>query len=134
MAHARAGSMDDLVHVYPHETTGLEKFLDVVERVGNRVPHPFDDVQELLESCLLVRVHMNQIVHRTDARMSHDTYPFRVEQLKAARVTWNTNTKLRLDQEASPRRTAPRRRQAVTRSGFSSASRNVASSSLVREV
>ena len=29
-----------LTHVYPHDKTGLEKFLDVVERVGNRVPHP----------------------------------------------------------------------------------------------
>ena len=40
MAHARAGSMGDLVHVYSHEKTGLERFLDVVERVGNKVPHP----------------------------------------------------------------------------------------------
>jgi aminobenzoyl-glutamate transport protein len=29
-----------LTHTYPHEKTGLERFLDVVERVGNRVPHP----------------------------------------------------------------------------------------------
>jgi aminobenzoyl-glutamate transport protein len=29
-----------LTHTYPHEKTGLEKFLDVVERVGNKVPHP----------------------------------------------------------------------------------------------
>jgi aminobenzoyl-glutamate transport protein len=40
MAQARAESMDALVHVYPHEKTGLERFLDVVERVGNKVPHP----------------------------------------------------------------------------------------------
>src|SRR5262245_18480153 len=39
MAHAHAGTMD-LVHTYPHEKTGLEKFLDAVERVGNKVPHP----------------------------------------------------------------------------------------------
>jgi aminobenzoyl-glutamate transport protein len=39
MAHARADTMH-LTHVYPHDKTGLEKFLDVVERVGNRVPHP----------------------------------------------------------------------------------------------
>src|SRR5262245_27758425 len=39
MAHARAGSMD-LVHTYPHTKTGLERFLDAVERVGNKVPHP----------------------------------------------------------------------------------------------
>jgi aminobenzoyl-glutamate transport protein len=39
MAHAHAGSMD-LTHTYPHEKTGLERFLDAVERVGNRVPHP----------------------------------------------------------------------------------------------
>ena len=39
MAHARADSMH-LTHTYPHEKTGLEKFLDVVERVGNKVPHP----------------------------------------------------------------------------------------------
>ncbi len=39
MAHAHAGSMD-LIHAYPHEKTGLERFLDTVERVGNKVPHP----------------------------------------------------------------------------------------------
>src|SRR5690349_20814748 len=39
MAHAHAGSLN-LVHTYPHEKTGLERFLDAVERVGNRVPHP----------------------------------------------------------------------------------------------
>ncbi|HKE88408.1 MAG TPA: AbgT family transporter [Vicinamibacterales bacterium] len=39
MAHAHAGSMD-LTHTYPHEKTGLERFLDTVERVGNKVPHP----------------------------------------------------------------------------------------------
>ena len=39
MAHARADSMH-LTHTYPHDKTGLEKFLDVVERVGNKVPHP----------------------------------------------------------------------------------------------
>src|SRR5262245_50000963 len=39
MAHAHAGSMD-LTHAYPHEKTGLERFLDAVERVGNKVPHP----------------------------------------------------------------------------------------------
>src|SRR5215510_12351842 len=38
MAHAHAGSMD-LTHAYPHEKTGLERFVDTVERVGNRVPH-----------------------------------------------------------------------------------------------
>jgi aminobenzoyl-glutamate transport protein len=32
--------MDGLVHVYPHEKTALERLLDVVERVGNKVPHP----------------------------------------------------------------------------------------------
>jgi aminobenzoyl-glutamate transport protein len=30
----------DLTHAYPHEKTGLERFLDTVERVGNKVPHP----------------------------------------------------------------------------------------------
>jgi aminobenzoyl-glutamate transport protein len=30
----------DLTHTYPHEKTGLERFLDAVERVGNKVPHP----------------------------------------------------------------------------------------------
>ncbi len=39
MAHAHAGPMD-LTHAYPHEKTGLERFLDTVERVGNKVPHP----------------------------------------------------------------------------------------------
>lgn len=39
MAHAHAGPMD-LTHAYPHEKTGLERFLDAVERVGNKVPHP----------------------------------------------------------------------------------------------
>jgi len=39
MAHAHVGSMD-LTHAYPHEKTGLERFLDTVERVGNKVPHP----------------------------------------------------------------------------------------------
>jgi aminobenzoyl-glutamate transport protein len=39
MGHARADSMH-LTHTYPHEKTGLERFLDVVERVGNQVPHP----------------------------------------------------------------------------------------------
>jgi aminobenzoyl-glutamate transport protein len=39
MAHARADAMH-LTHTTPHEKTGLEKFLDVVERVGNKVPHP----------------------------------------------------------------------------------------------
>jgi len=29
-----------LTHTYPHEKTGLERFLDVVEQVGNKVPHP----------------------------------------------------------------------------------------------
>jgi aminobenzoyl-glutamate transport protein len=29
-----------LTHTYPHEKTGLERLLDVVERVGNKVPHP----------------------------------------------------------------------------------------------
>ena len=38
-AHAHAGPMD-LTHAYPHEKTGLERFLDAVERVGNKVPHP----------------------------------------------------------------------------------------------
>jgi aminobenzoyl-glutamate transport protein len=40
MAHAHAASIDELVHTYPHEKTGLERFLDAVERVGNKVPHP----------------------------------------------------------------------------------------------
>src|SRR5262245_8027189 len=39
MAHAHAPTMD-LVHTYPHEQTALERFLDAVERVGNKVPHP----------------------------------------------------------------------------------------------
>jgi aminobenzoyl-glutamate transport protein len=39
MARASAEAMS-LTHTYPHEKTGLEKFLDVVERVGNKVPHP----------------------------------------------------------------------------------------------
>ncbi len=39
MAHARADSLH-LTHTYPHEKTGLERFLDFVERVGNKVPHP----------------------------------------------------------------------------------------------
>ena len=39
MAHAHAGPMD-LTHAYPHEKTGMERFLDAVERVGNKVPHP----------------------------------------------------------------------------------------------
>src|SRR5262245_34561403 len=39
MAHAQADSMQ-LRHTYPHERTGLERFLDFIERVGNRVPHP----------------------------------------------------------------------------------------------
>ncbi len=39
MAQAHADSMH-LTHTYPHEKTGLERFLDVVERVGNKVPHP----------------------------------------------------------------------------------------------
>src|SRR5262247_3521916 len=39
MAQAHAGSLN-LTHAYPHEKTGLERFLDTVERVGNKVPHP----------------------------------------------------------------------------------------------
>jgi aminobenzoyl-glutamate transport protein len=39
MTQAHAGTMD-LVHTYPHQKTGLERFLDAVERAGNRVPHP----------------------------------------------------------------------------------------------
>src|SRR5262245_61370579 len=39
MAHAHADSMQ-LRHTYPHEKTALERFLDVIERVGNKVPHP----------------------------------------------------------------------------------------------
>ena len=39
MAQAHAAPMN-LTHVYPHEKTGLERFLDAVERVGNKVPHP----------------------------------------------------------------------------------------------
>src|SRR5215510_169314 len=39
MAHAHVDSMH-LTHTYPHEKTGLERLLDVVERVGNKVPHP----------------------------------------------------------------------------------------------
>jgi aminobenzoyl-glutamate transport protein len=39
MAHAHTDTLH-LTHTYPHEKTGLERFLDVVERVGNRVPHP----------------------------------------------------------------------------------------------
>src|SRR4029453_11122727 len=39
MADPRPESMH-LTHTYPHEKTGLERFLDVVERVGNKVPHP----------------------------------------------------------------------------------------------
>ena len=39
MAQAHAGPLN-LSHTYPHEKTGLEKVLDVVERVGNMVPHP----------------------------------------------------------------------------------------------
>ena len=39
MAHAHVGSID-LTHTYPHDKTGLERFLDTVERVGNKVPHP----------------------------------------------------------------------------------------------
>jgi aminobenzoyl-glutamate transport protein len=39
MAHAHVDSMQ-LTHTYPHEKTGLERFLDFVERVGNKVPHP----------------------------------------------------------------------------------------------
>lgn len=39
MANARADAIN-LTHAYPHEKTGLERFLDLVERVGNQVPHP----------------------------------------------------------------------------------------------
>jgi aminobenzoyl-glutamate transport protein len=39
MAHAHAEPLN-LTHAYPHEKTGLERFLDAVERVGNKVPHP----------------------------------------------------------------------------------------------
>ena len=39
MAHAHVDSMH-LAHTYPHEKTGVERLLDVVERVGNKVPHP----------------------------------------------------------------------------------------------
>ncbi|HEX7086171.1 MAG TPA: AbgT family transporter [Vicinamibacterales bacterium] len=39
MANARVDTMQ-LVHTYPHDRTAMERLLDVVERVGNRVPHP----------------------------------------------------------------------------------------------
>src|SRR5689334_23937966 len=39
MAHAQVQPMH-LTHTYAHEKTGLERFLDIVEQVGNKVPHP----------------------------------------------------------------------------------------------
>src|SRR5215510_15514653 len=53
MAHAHADSMH-LTHTYPHEKTGLERFLDVVERVGNQVPHPVVIFQLLIALVILL--------------------------------------------------------------------------------
>jgi aminobenzoyl-glutamate transport protein len=39
-SHSHALDQHDLVHWEPHEKTFLERALDVVERVGNKVPHP----------------------------------------------------------------------------------------------
>jgi hypothetical protein len=39
-AHSHALDQHDLVHWEPHEKTFLERALDVVERVGNKFPHP----------------------------------------------------------------------------------------------
>ena len=42
MARSQSHALDrhDLVHWEPHEKTVLERALDLVERVGNKVPHP----------------------------------------------------------------------------------------------
>ena len=39
-SHSHALDQHDLVHWEPHEKTVLERALDLVERVGNKVPHP----------------------------------------------------------------------------------------------
>jgi aminobenzoyl-glutamate transport protein len=39
-SHSHALDQRELVHWEPHEKTFLERALDVVERVGNKVPHP----------------------------------------------------------------------------------------------
>ena len=45
------------------------------DRVGDPVPHPFDDVQEAFKARLLVGVRVGQI-HCIGASVSHDTFPF----------------------------------------------------------
>ena len=39
-SQSHALNQHDLVHWEPHEKTALERALDLIERVGNKVPHP----------------------------------------------------------------------------------------------
>jgi aminobenzoyl-glutamate transport protein len=68
MAQAHAGTMN-LSHAYPHEKTALEKFLDVVERVGNQVPHPVV-IFVLLIGLVIVLSH---VFYLTGASVTYQT-------------------------------------------------------------
>ena len=68
MAHARADSMH-LTHTYPHEKTGLEKFLDVVERVGNKVPHPV----VIFVLLIVLVILLSHVFYLTGASVTYQT-------------------------------------------------------------
>jgi aminobenzoyl-glutamate transport protein len=79
MAHARADSMN-LTHTYPHDKTGLEKFLDVVERVGNKVPHPVV-IFVLLIGLVIVLSHIFYLMGASVTYQSINTETHKPEQI-----------------------------------------------------
>jgi aminobenzoyl-glutamate transport protein len=82
MAHARVDAMY-LTHTYPHEKTGLEKFLDVVERVGNKVPHPVV-IFVLLIGLVILLSHLCYLMGASVTYQSINTQTHKPEEVTTA--------------------------------------------------
>jgi aminobenzoyl-glutamate transport protein len=82
MAHAHTDTLH-LTHTYPHEKTGLERFLDVVERVGNRVPHPAV-IFVLLIGLVIVLSHILYLMGATVTFQAVNTETHSIEETTTA--------------------------------------------------
>jgi len=82
MAHAHTDTLH-LTHTYPHEKTGLERFLDVVERVGNRVPHPAV-IFVLLIGLVIVLSHILYLMGATVTFQAVNTETHAIEETTTA--------------------------------------------------
>jgi aminobenzoyl-glutamate transport protein len=81
----------DLTHAYPHEKTGLERFLDAVERVGNKVPHPVIIFWALIGLVMI----LSHIFYLMGASVTYTTINPATDQ--AEQVTTSVNSLLTAD-------------------------------------